>query len=663
MHRRDLTAAALLTLALAAGSAACGISSHGTLRNRLDPPADSGRRAYLARLIREARRLRLAERPEWLHLGHYRGTLGGGLESQPDGDDFFLSPRGRQSPIDEMSATLAAFFSETRGGGPNDHPICHFPARFNWLDSQLHFDRALLPAPACPLHRAFRATLDAATIKLVFSSYYLNTPASAFGHTFLRIDSTRSEGNTGRRDLLDFGIDFSARVDTDNAVLYAVKGLTGMFDGVFRKLPYYYKVREYNDVESRDLWEYELALPQVAVDRVVDHLWELGYTSFDYYYLTENCSYHVLGTIAAAVPRSHLMDRLRFPVLPTDTVKALEEAGLIQKIEYRPSLRTVFRARVDRLSGGERALVAELAYAPATAIPDSMPPARRALVLEAAQDLVDIRHYKEILADPDSRGARKKLQLLERRAAIDVTSPEVEVRTPWEELPHGGHGSRRWGLGGGASYDGDSGAGFAAIHYRLALHDLLDPSHGFPDTMAIEFLPTELRIDGATGRPSLERLELVSINSLTPMDRFEKRPSWRFTVGGWRHRDLGCDACFGPAAHFAFGATLASARGGLVVFAMTATELFWSPDLEDGVRGSTARFAVGPEVGVRLRLTPSLAWLNEGGWSWLPDQSPWHIWRASSGVRWGFWGPLALDLRGTWQPEAIEGQAALFHYF
>jgi hypothetical protein len=663
VHRRDLTAAHLLALAVAASTAACGISSRVTLRDRLDPPADSGRRAYLGRLVREARRLRLAERPEWLHLGHYRGTLGGGLESEPDGDDFFLSPRGRTSPIDELSATLAAFFSEPRGGGPDDHPICRFPARFNWLDSQLHFDRALLPAPPCPTYHAFRATLDAATIKLVFSAYYLNTPASAFGHTFLRIDSRRSEGHENRRDLLDYGIDFSAEVDTGNAVLYAVKGLTGMFDGVFRKLPYYYKVREYNDLESRDLWEYELKLPQEAVDRVVDHLWELGYTSFDYYYLTENCSYHVLGTIAAAVPRAHLMDRLRFPVLPTDTVKALDDAGLIEKVEYRPSLRTVFRTRVAALSRGERALVADLAYAPGTAIPDSMPPARRALVLEAAQDLIDIRHYKEILGNPDSRGARMKLQLLERRAAIDVVSPELAVRTPWEQQPDGGHASRRWGLGGGAAYRGGSGAGFAALHYRLALHDLLDPARGYPDTMAIEFLPTELRIDGASGHLSLERLELVNISSLSPMDRFEKRPSWRFDVGAWRHRDLGCDACLGPGARFSFGSTLASDGGGLAVFALVATEAFWSPDLEGGVRDSTARFALGPEGGVRVRLTPSLVWLTEGGWSWLPDQSPWQTWRAASGLRWGFWRSLAFDLRGAWEPESIEGQAALLHYF
>jgi hypothetical protein len=321
----------------------------------------------------------------------------------------------------------------------------------------------------------------------------------------------------------------------------------------------------------------------------------------------------------------------------------------------------VFRARVAELSGDERSLVADLAYAPATAIPDSMAPARRALVLEAAQDLVDMRHYKEILTDPDSRGAKKKLQLLERRAAIDMASPELSVATPWDELPQGGHASRRWGLGGGAS-TGDSRA-FAALHYRLALHDLLDPAFGFPDTMAIEFVPTELRVDGETGRPSLESLRLVDISSLTPMDRFEKLPSWRFAVGGWRHRDLGCDACLGPAARFSFGATLASDGGGLVVYAMTGTELFWSPYLEGGVRDSTVRFGLGPEAGLRVRLSPSVAWLGEGSWSWLPDQSPWQTWRASSGFRWGMLQWLALDLRGAWEPDALEGEVALFHYF
>ena len=40
-----------------------------------------------------------------------------------------------------------------------------------------------------------------------------------------------------RRELLDYGIDFSADVDTGNAVLYALKGLTGLFPGTFKRIP------------------------------------------------------------------------------------------------------------------------------------------------------------------------------------------------------------------------------------------------------------------------------------------------------------------------------------------------------------------------------------------------------------------------------------------
>src|SRR5690606_26093360 len=122
-----------------------------------------------------------------------------------------------------------------------------------------------------------------------------------FGHTFLRINRRNSD-LAPRQELLDYGVDFSAGVDTDNAVVYALKGLLGFFPGVFRRIPYYYKVREYNDYELRDLWEYELSLTQREVDLVVAHLWELGSTHFDYYYLTENCSYHVLGALEVARP-------------------------------------------------------------------------------------------------------------------------------------------------------------------------------------------------------------------------------------------------------------------------------------------------------------------------------------------------------------------------
>ncbi|NIY13482.1 MAG: DUF4105 domain-containing protein, partial [Nitrospinaceae bacterium] len=72
-------------------------------------------------------------------------------------------------------------------------------------------------------------------------------------------------------------------------------------------------------------WEYELNLTPDQMDYLLRHIWELGEIYFDYYYLQENCSYHMLTTLEAAVPDLHLSDRFFFSVQPADTLKLLTE--------------------------------------------------------------------------------------------------------------------------------------------------------------------------------------------------------------------------------------------------------------------------------------------------------------------------------------------------
>jgi hypothetical protein len=96
---------------------------------------------------------------------------------------------------------------------------------------------------------------------------------------------------------------------------------------------------------------------------------------------------------------------------------------------------------------------------------------------------------------------------------------------------------------------------------------------------------------------------------------------------------------------------------------MLAQEVYWSPDLVGGIRDTTFRGGVGPRGGLRVRFTPRLAWLTEGGWSWLPDQAPWQVWNATTGLRWAFSRSLAIDVRGGLQPDDLQGAAAAFWYF
>ncbi|HEU4732125.1 MAG TPA: DUF4105 domain-containing protein, partial [Kofleriaceae bacterium] len=445
----------LALLALAWSCAACATRVVAVAREHLVPTTQPAEVAYVDELIASARRLGLSARPAWRKLLHYQSTWSGGVESEADGPSFFLAASGKTSPSAELEATLRGLFATVAPDAPKDiqHPICEFPARVLWLTRELHIDPERLPHPSCDRFAEFRNALDIASMSLVFSSYYLNNPASAFGHTFLLANSHRSQGNA-QRELLDFAINFSATTDTNNAVAYAVKGIVGSFPGEFTRVPYYLQVRKYNDFESRDLWVYDLALSPEELEMVVAHLWELGSTWFDYYYMTENCSYHILGALEAAVPRLALVEKTRMPVAPADTVKIVNDTpGLVTKVSFRPAIRAQVAARVRDLSGSERELTSELATDPATPWPDRLPVARRVKVLDAATDVVDMRFAKELPFDLEGPGARRKQHLLERRAELAVRSVDLRVPIPDDKRPERGHGSRRVGVAGGVTSD------------------------------------------------------------------------------------------------------------------------------------------------------------------------------------------------------------------
>ena len=304
---------ALLAVALLGGAAARAGGS----------PPD-----YLSALKASAKAQRLVEAPGWRKLVHYRKTIFGW--SSEAHRSFFLSPRGGSDPEAELEATLAGFFAEPPPIPEVQHPQCQFPARFAWLHGKLGFDFARLPVQRCPRFEEFWERVSARAATLVFSSYFLNSPASAFGHTLLRLDKSDGAREGRRLELLDYGVTYAATVDTTNALVYAVKGLFGLFPGQFSSYPYYYKVREYNDYESRDLWEYDLALTPQQVSLLIAHLWELGSTSFDYYYISRNCSYHLLGALEAAAPELDLLAHVGYVAddlyrtFYGDTVNALD---------------------------------------------------------------------------------------------------------------------------------------------------------------------------------------------------------------------------------------------------------------------------------------------------------------------------------------------------
>ena len=102
-------------------------------------------------------------------------------------------------------------------------------------------------------------------------------------------------------------------------------------------MPYYLKVREYTDLENRDIWEYELNLSPEEIDRLLMHAWELGPIHFDYYFFDENCAYHLLGLLEAARPDLELTKGFRWWAIPSDTVReVVKQKGLVKRDPVSP---------------------------------------------------------------------------------------------------------------------------------------------------------------------------------------------------------------------------------------------------------------------------------------------------------------------------------------
>lgn len=448
-----------------------------------------------------------------------------GVHGLVDSRDFYNAPDGKNDPQAELDGTLRAFFSEAEETDEVQHPQCRFPARYAWLAAELGFDQARMPRPQCRRYRDWRSALDAKQLTLVFASAYLDNPGSMYGHTLLRIDAADQDERTR---LLAYTISFAAATNETNGLIFAVKGLFGGYPGVFAMLPYYVKVREYSDLENRDLWEYELDLSPEELERVLRHAWELLPAYFEYYFFDENCSYHLLALLQVARPDLELTAPFRLWALPVDTVRALtDQPGLVKRIVYRPARSTIIAERLARMQPEERRMARDLGLGTLNADDvalRALPPERAARVVEAGYDYLNYRRTTGTSEVKD--GGALARDLLVARSQIDAPSQTPRIETPVR--PDEGHRTARMSTGAGRR----DRQGFLELGVRPTYHDIVDDDAGYIGGAQIEFFHLRARrYEGASAR--IESFIPVNIFSLSPRDEFVQRKSWR-VAAGWQ---------------------------------------------------------------------------------------------------------------------------------
>ncbi len=465
--------------------------------------------------------------PGWLKLMRYEKTILG-HESEVDSSAYFFAENGKNSPKAEMKASIVALSRPlTAVKDVNKHPRCQFPGRFLYLKNKslinLEADFSM-----CSDYQTYKKKIDIDSIAVIFSSYYINKPASAFGHTFLKINSKAKNGN----DFFSYGVDFSAQVTTSNPLMYGIGGIMGGFYGRFTLLPYFLKLREYNDFESRDLYEFKLNLSAKELELAEAHLWDMNNALFDYFYFTENCSYHVLRFIDAIAPQYDLMPESYFITVPVDTLYPLiENKGLTSEISFRASLQKRLNTLIEQTDAKQKSAIIK-AYSDKS-LEDfnkvNLDQKHKARALDIIAQFIDYKHASAIQLNSKDEDAVAiqdfKREVLIARSQIPLKATEFQNKVTLEKIDLG-HRARRVNL---SSVSDNDRIGIN-IQNRTALHQVTDRSGDVFSTFSLEMGKLDLDFF-ETKKAHLNRAELATVLALRPWNLLEKTFSWNFAVG------------------------------------------------------------------------------------------------------------------------------------
>ncbi|NRA68005.1 MAG: DUF4105 domain-containing protein [Pseudobacteriovorax sp.] len=452
-------------------------------------------------------------------------------ESLIDDERFFFADNGKHEPRDEMLASLQAFYENKRfeHNGKEDYPQCVWAARFAYLDRELDLVKDGFPRGDCPAVRAFINYASYEKASLIFSNYYLNNPSSMFGHSFIRLHRKPRPGANFSADLLDDTINFSAFV-TDSAwnPLFPLKGLIGSYKGRFAMLPFYSKVQEYNNYESRDIWQFDLNLTSEEIEKMMLVLWEQGAFYMDYYFLDDNCAYILLMLFESARPSLELTAQLPLYAIPSDSIRAVREAGIVTNVEHRHSVLSRLMARYDKLEEDEAVLLTNLPdiVDNKSSFPEDCEADCQSKILDTAIELLD---YKIAFNEGEEKRlyAASRPDFLLARSRIPERSLTLE-KGPISSRVDRGHDSAYISFAAGVS-DAETGGSLGSLRWKPALHDLASPPEGYGRGMELGFLDSEVRFEEE--RAFVKHVDLLNIISIPDQHPLVQPSSWAFDLG------------------------------------------------------------------------------------------------------------------------------------
>jgi len=484
--------------------------------------------------LKRSELMSLSQNIRWTRLLQYRSPFIGKSHSIIDNKNFFFSKDGDENPFNELTETIKAFQKTTYNKKAFKwHPQCAFPARLKFIKKNTGLK---FPPQKCTDFLWWKNRINAKSLSLVFSSYYKGNPSSIFGHTLLKFNTDKEGGK-----LSDFTFNFAADVGPDKGITYIINGLTGGYHGVFSTDPYYVKINDYVQGESRDVWEYLLKLNDDEVDWVLKHIWELKTNGIlDYYFLDENCSFIILAILDVARLDWNTSRGFHFYTLPVTTVKRVNEVNGFSSVFYRPSFRKKMMARLGFLNIEQRNKYFDLINNK-----NYLKKIKDKRVLEAYIAYLRFRQYEEGDNGNDIKAIRKDIRrALIKRARVGGKTKTIDDQIKVKNIhddPIKSHKTYTMKLNIGSH---NFYKNYVDYKFRFGIHDMMNNGLGLPRFSNIEVLSLKSRYLLESKKLNIEEVVFIDLLTLINFDKLTKEKSWGVRVSIEKQDDFISDKLF-----------------------------------------------------------------------------------------------------------------------
>lgn len=473
----------------------------------------------------------LAHHPVWLKLLHFDIKQ---HKSEIHSDDFFLSPHGREDPKAELIATFKAYFDPWPEDA-NTHPRCRFPARFFWLSQHVSLPNYRLNLPQCTRLRKWVVLDDLQSISLLLVSGYLGNPASTFGHSLLKLNTNSSPEPI---DFLNHSINFGAHMPGNEPIpRYIVKGLFGGYQASFSDKYFYAEDLVYSRTEFRDMWEYELILPDVERTLLLLHIWEVVGKRFTYFFLKKNCAFRLAELLELVIPEP-LLDTPKPWYVPVETFHRLREIdrkrrkngknGLIQSIRFIPSSQRTLSHQFARLNKKEKNAVETIIQEGSASIPEQLEPFTQERQLEVLDTILAYHKYQLIAEQPSPSKERLAIKDQVLLAQLRLP-PQMEPIPEVPKIDSPANGNRPMVFSLGIEYEPESDNTHMTARWTPFSQESIG-NNNLEGGDELVVLDTKIGIDGNDHAVFLDSVDVIRIRKIktTFMSMSDENPwSWQ----------------------------------------------------------------------------------------------------------------------------------------